>query len=62
VVGTTITGLVCGNFQAPRTFSVNAAPIDCVAGGTFPLPRPRNGGFCMQASAGGASFAYFNTY
>jgi hypothetical protein len=62
VVATTIVGVVCGNFQAPRTFSVNAARIDCVTGGPFNLPRPRNGGFCMQASAGGTSFAYFNTF
>jgi hypothetical protein len=59
-----IIGLNCGNFVAPRTFSVNATPLDCAASNNknFPLPAQRNGGYCMQASAGNNSFAYFITY
>jgi hypothetical protein len=58
----------CGNFVAPRTFTVNSVVIPvCTAtmqGGTWPLPLPprRNGGYCFQASAGQASFAYFSIY
>jgi hypothetical protein len=60
VVGA-VTRTACGNFVAPRTFSVNGAPVDCATGGAFELPPPRNGGFCMQASAGNYSYAYFTT-
>src|SRR4029079_11497783 len=61
VVGAAVTQTVCGNFVAPRTFSVNGTPVDCATGGAFALPPPRNGGFCMQASAGNYSYAYFGT-
>jgi hypothetical protein len=61
VVGN-VTRFVCGNFVAPRTFMVNGTLSDCVGGGGGLLPTPRNGGFCMQASAGQNSFAYFTTY
>jgi hypothetical protein len=63
VVGTAITHVVCGNFVTPRTFTVNGTAISCYSpanGGA--LPAPRNGGFCMQASAGDFSYAYFTTY
>jgi hypothetical protein len=56
-----ITHLVCGNFVAPRTLKVNNVTVSC-AGGGVALPAPRNGGWCMQASAGQYSYAYFNTY
>ncbi len=61
VVGS-VAHMVCGNFVAPRTFTVNGMTINCVAGGSFTLPAPRNGGFCMEASAGNYSYAYFTTY
>jgi hypothetical protein len=61
VVGT-VTGLVCGNFVAPRTFSVNGTSYDCVNGAGGTLPAPVKGGFCMQASAGTFSYAYFTTF
>jgi hypothetical protein len=56
------TGLVCGNFASPRTFEVNGTAFDCVGGGTFTLPAPRNGGLCMEASAGQYSYAYYATF
>jgi hypothetical protein len=52
--------LVCGNFMAPRTFTVNSTAVDC-SSGVFALPAPRNGGWCMQATAGNYSYAYFST-
>ena len=50
------------HFVAPRTFTVNGTSFDCVKGGTFTLPAPQNGGFCMQASAGDYAYAYFGTF
>jgi hypothetical protein len=62
VVGT-VTHIVCGNFVAPRTMTVNGTTmVNCVANGNVPLPAARNGGWCFQASAGQNSFAYFSTY
>jgi len=52
----------CGNFVDPRTFSVNGMDIDCVAAGNKSLPPIRNGGYCMEASAGQFSYAYFRTF
>jgi hypothetical protein len=60
VVGN-VTHLVCGNFVAPRTLKVNNVTVSC-AGGGVALPAARNGGWCMQASAGQYSYAYFNSY
>jgi len=57
-----LAGLNCGNFVSPRTFSVNGAAVDCVKGGNFAPPAAKNGGYCMQASAGDYSYAYFTTY
>jgi len=52
--------VICGNFVAPRTFTVNSTVVDC-SSGVVTLPAPRNGGWCMQASAGNYSYAYFTT-
>jgi len=54
--------LACGNFVAPRTFTVNGTMFDCVVGGAAVLPEARNGGWCFEASAGNNSYAYFSTY
>jgi hypothetical protein len=62
VTGGSLTGFVCDNFVAPRTFTVNGTSFNCVTGGTFSLPAQRNGGYCMQASAGDYSYAFFATY
>jgi hypothetical protein len=62
VVGT-ISGLVCGNFVSPRTFTVNGTAVDCVKGYSgAPPASPVKGGYCMQASAGDYPYAYFQTY
>jgi len=57
-----LTGIICGNFVAPRTFTVNGTLINCTTGGNNIVPAQRNGGYCMQASAGQQSYAYFSTY
>jgi hypothetical protein len=62
VVGTGLQGLDCGNFLAPRTFTVNGMSVDCVHDAIITLPAARNGGYCMQASAGDYSYAYFSTF
>ena len=58
----TASGMNCGNFVDPRTFSVNGVGIDCVASGNESLPPIRNGGYCMEASAGQFTYAYFRTF
>ena len=63
----TLAGGVCGNFTAPRTFTVNGTTMgDCTPSGSgFPttaLNTPRNGGFCFQASAGSPDYAYFGVW
>jgi hypothetical protein len=61
VTGGSITKVLCGNFLAPRTFTVNGTSVDCVNSVLTNLPATRNGGYCMQASAGQYSYAYFTT-
>jgi hypothetical protein len=58
------TEVVCGNFIAPRTFTVNGATaFACTSGGSnYTLPNARKGGFCLQASAGNQPWAYFQLY
>ena len=57
-----VRNMVCGNFVAPRTLTVNGTTEFTCAGGNVALPAARNGGYCMQASAGNYSYAYFATY
>lgn len=57
-----ISGGNCGNFVAPRTFTVNGTAFNCVSGGNWVPPAPVNGGYCMQASPGAELFAYFVTF
>jgi len=53
---------LCGNFVAPRTFTVNSTAFDCTSAATMTLPAPRNGGWCLQAGPGDESYAFFSTY
>ena len=57
----TVVGVVCGNFAATRTFTVNGTQVNCNGGGVAP-PAPHNGGYCMQAIAGETLSAYFITF
>jgi len=52
--------LVCGNFATGRTLRVNDTLVSC--GGNVTLPAKRNGGYCVQASAGDHPWAYFSTW
>ncbi|MGK3987427.1 fibronectin type III domain-containing protein [Sorangium sp. So ce136] len=54
-------GLNCGNFATGRTFRVNGVLVTC-NGANATLPAKRNGGYCMQASAGNQPWAYFSTF
>lgn len=54
-------GVYCPNFIHPRTLSVNGVDVACI-GGTVDLPPTRNGGYCMQASAGENSSATYAFY
>lgn len=54
-------GLNCGSFAAGRTFHINGALVTC-NGANVTLPATRNGGYCMQASAGDPPWAYFSTF
>jgi hypothetical protein len=63
-----VAGIVCGNFAMPREFSVNNAEWTYMNGtqwscGQSSTPPPlRNGGYCMQSTAGNHPYAYFTTY
>jgi hypothetical protein len=56
-----LTHIVCGNLVAPRTLKVNNVTVSCAGSGVM-LPAARNGGYCVQATAGQYSYAYFETY
>jgi hypothetical protein len=56
-----VSGIVCGNFTAPRTLSVNGTAVNC-SGGNLTPPALRAGGYCMETTAGQTSSAYFTTY
>ena len=51
--------IVCWEFQAGRTLRVNGELTPCLAGAGAPLPDVRADGYCVQVSAGGATFAGF---
>jgi hypothetical protein len=56
-----LSGVVCGNFDPGRTFSVNGATVTC-SGSPITLPARRNVGYCFQASAGTPAWSYFSTF
>ena len=55
-------GGVCGNFASSRKLSVNGVAVACNGGNWPSLPAKRNGGYCVQASAGDYPWAYFVTW
>jgi len=57
-----INGGNCGNFAAPRTFSINNTVVSCTGGNWSTLPAKRNGGYCFQATAGDFPWAFFVTF
>jgi len=57
----TLQGIVCGNFSAPRSFRVNGSVVTC-NNQSFAAPAKRNNGYCLQADAGEPAWAYFSSY
>lgn len=51
----------CGGFASGRTLSINGTAMSC-NGQNWTLPAKRNGGYCIQASAGDNSWAWFTTW
>ena len=51
----------CGNFVSPRALRVNGVVEPCDAG-NWTLPPARNGGACIQVTAGDQSFAFFTLW
>jgi hypothetical protein len=52
----------CGNFVSPRTLSINGTVMSCTGGNWPSLPAKRNGGYCVQTTAGDNAWAYFATF
>ncbi|MET0793561.1 MAG: hypothetical protein ABW061_18725, partial [Polyangiaceae bacterium] len=52
-------GVQCYNVTSPRTFSVNGNVVSC---STSTPPAKRNGGYCIQTSAGNPTWASFATW
>jgi hypothetical protein len=55
-----MTGFQCGNMASGRTTKINGQTVTC--GGNIPIPAKRNGGYCVQTSAGPYDWAYFATW
>jgi hypothetical protein len=51
----------CGGFASNRAFSVNGTAMSC-NGSSLVLPSARNGGYCLQASAGQNAWAWVSTW
>jgi len=49
----------CSNFVSPRTIKVNGTTESCNAGNWSSIPAAKNGGYCIQVSAGNQSYASF---
>jgi hypothetical protein len=52
----------CGNFTSPRTLSVNGTQETCTYTNWSSIPATRNGGYCIQITAGNYSWAYFSLW
>lgn len=57
-----LNGGVCGNLASGRKFTVNGVAMSCTSNWPNPLPAKRNGGYCIQATAGDYPWAYFSTW
>jgi hypothetical protein len=49
--------IVCWEFAAGRTLRVNGGLVPCLVDQGYALTSERAGGYCVQVSAGGNSFA-----
>jgi hypothetical protein len=52
----------CGNFVSPRTLKVNGTTEPCTNTNWASVPAVRNGGYCIQTTAGNQSYAYFTAF
>lgn len=52
----------CGNFVSPRTLKVNGVQETCNNRNWSSLPQPRNGGCCVQTTAGNNAWAFFTLW
>jgi len=52
----------CGNFVSPRTLKVNGTTEICNNQNWASVPAARNGGYCIQTTAGNQSFAFFTAF
>jgi len=58
-----IAGGNCGNFVSPRALRVNGVVEPCDTGGNWTsLPASRNGGDCVQVTAGDQPWAYLTLW
>jgi hypothetical protein len=51
----------CSGFASPRTLSINGTTMSC-NGQNWTLPPKRNGGYCVNVTAGQNPWAQFNTF
>jgi PKD repeat protein len=58
----TINGGNCGNFVSARSLQVNGTTESCAGGNWSSVPAKRNGGYCIQTTAGNYSWAYFTAW
>lgn len=52
----------CGNFVTPRALRVNGTLETCNNQNWASVPAPRNGGYCVQTTAGDYSWAFFTLW
>ena len=57
-----IAGGNCGNFVSPRTLRVNGVVAPCDGGNWTSVPASRNGGYCIQVTAGDHPYAYLTLW
>jgi len=55
-----MTGFQCGNVAASRSVKINGVQVTC--GQNITIPPQRQGGYCVQTSAGPYDWAYFATW
>jgi PKD repeat protein len=58
----TMKGGNCGNFASGRTLKVNGTTMTCNSSNWASIPAKSNGGYCVQATAGQYSYAYFTAW
>jgi hypothetical protein len=52
----------CGNFVSPRSLSVNGTNEPCDAGNWASVPPARNGGYCIQTTAGNFPWGFITAW